>query len=156
VRSWIPFAALVLALSPLGVVHPVHVQGHSMEPALLDGDLRWALWAWASHRPRRGEVWVVEGPRGASVKRVVGLPGDLVAWSGADLWINGRRQAEPWVAHPERSGAGQQACGTGYLVLGDNRPASQDGRAWGALPVEALRGRILQGSPPAEGGGNEQ
>jgi signal peptidase I len=114
-----------------------------MEPALADGDLRWALRRWAGPAPRRGEIWVVEGPQGASVKRVLGLPGDLVAWRGPDLWINGQRQEEPWVVHPERSGEGQQACGTGYLALGDNRPQSQDGRSWGALPVKALRGRIL-------------
>src|SRR5664279_269757 len=52
-RPWIPFAALALALSPLLVVHPVRVSGHSMEPALAEGDLRWALRAWASSAPRR-------------------------------------------------------------------------------------------------------
>ena len=136
-------AALALTLSPLLVVHPVRVSGHSMDPALADGDRRWALRAWASPAPRRGEVWVVVGPHGSSVKRVLGLPGDVVAWSGPDLWINGRRLDEPWVKHPERSGDGRQACGDAYLVLGDNRPESQDGRAWGALPVRAMRGRIL-------------
>jgi len=143
VRPWIPVAALALALSPLLAVRPVLVAGHSMEPALRDGDLRWALRAWLSHAPRCGEVWLVDGPEGPSVKRVLGLPGDTVDWKGPDLWINGQRQAEPWVVFPERSGERSQACGTGYLVLGDNRPLSQDGRAWGALPARALRGRIL-------------
>jgi len=142
-RPWIPLAALGLALSPLLVVHPVWVSGHSMEPALHDGDLRVALRAWASHAPRRGEVWVVEGPQGPSVKRVLGLPGETVSWQGPDLWIDGQRLEEPWVLHPERSGEGRVTCGPGYLVLGDHRPQSQDGRGWGALPTGALRGRIL-------------
>ena len=142
-RPWIPIAALVLALSPLLVVHPVQVSGRSMEPALADGDLRWALRAWASAAPRRGEMWVVAGPQGVSVKRVLGLPGETVTWRGADLWINGQRLDEPWVTHPERSGEGRVTCGRGYLVLGDNRTASQDGRSWGAVPAQALRGRIL-------------
>jgi signal peptidase I len=142
-RPWIPLAALALALSPLAVVHPVRVSGHSMEPALADGGLRWALRAWASHPPRRGEVWVVDGPQGSSVKRVLGLPGDSVSWQGPDVWINGQRLDEPWVMHPERTCEGQQACGHGYLVLGDNRPDSQDGRSWGAVPRKALQGRIL-------------
>jgi signal peptidase I len=114
-----------------------------MKPALTDGDLRWALRAWASHAPRRGEVWVVAGPRGSSVKRVIGLPGETVTWRGADVWIDGRRLDEPWVIHPERSGEGQQVRGTGYLVLGDNRPESQDGRSWGMVPASAMLGRIL-------------
>lgn len=142
-RLWIPVTALVLALSPLLVVHPVRVSGHSMEPALHDGDLRWTLRAWASHAPRRGEVWVVEGPHGASVKRVLGLPAETATWQGPDLWINGQRLDEPWVIHPDRTGEGRQTCGEGYLVLGDNRPESQDGRSWGTLPIQAMRGRIL-------------
>lgn len=142
-KPWVPLIALSLALSPLLVVHPVRVSGHSMEPALKDGDLRWALRAWASHAPRRGEIWVVESPQGASVKRVLGLPGEVATWQGSDLCINGLRLDEPWVIHPERGGEGRQDCGTGYLVLGDNRPQSQDGRSWGAVTKQALRGRLL-------------
>jgi signal peptidase I len=142
-RPWIPLAALALALSPLLVVHPVRVAGHSMEPTLSDGDLRWALRAWASGAPRRDELWIVAGPQGPAIKRVLGLPGDVVVWRGPDLWINGQRHAEPWVTHPERTGVGQTSCGDGYLVLGDNRPESQDGRTWGPLAKRAMRGRIF-------------
>jgi signal peptidase I len=142
-KPWIPLMTLALVLSPLGMVHPVRVSGHSMEPALVDGDLRWALRTWASHAPRRGEIWVVEGPSGPSVKRVLGLPGETLTWQGPDVWINGQRFDEPWVVHPERRGYGQQACGNGYLVFGDNRPESQDGRNWGMVPAKAMRGRIL-------------
>lgn len=141
-RPWIPLAALALALSPLLVVHPVRVTGHSMEPALHDGDLRWCLRAWAIHAPLRGEIWVVAGPSGPSIKRVVGLPGETVDWRGSDVWINGQRLDEPWVVHPERIGEGRQKCGEGYLVLGDNRPESQDGRGWGAIPITAMRERV--------------
>jgi signal peptidase I len=142
-RPWIPITALAVALSPLLVLHPVRISGRSMEPTLLDGEVRWALRAWASHPPRRGEIWVVASPHGTSVKRVLGLPGETAAWQGPDLWINEARLNEPWVVHPERSGQGRQVCGKGYLVLGDNRPESQDGRSWGVLPETAMRGRIL-------------
>ena len=142
-RIWIPLTAVALALAPLLVLHPVRVSGHSMEPALADGDLRWALRRWASHAPRRGEVWVLDSPYGRSVKRIIGLPGETVTWKGPDLWIEGQRLDEPWVLHPERSGSGQRECGRGYLALGDNRPESRDGRSWGALPPSALLGRIL-------------
>ncbi len=142
-RHLVPLAALALALSPLAVVHPVRVEGHSMEPALRPNDLKWVLRAWASHAPRRGEVWIVEGPQGPTVKRVAGLPGEVVTWEGPDVQVNGMRLDEPWVLHPERSGSGTLTCGAGYLVLGDNRPQSQDGRAWGAVPVSAMTGRLL-------------
>lgn len=158
-RPWVPLAALALALAPLAVVHPVRVSGHSMEPTLHDGDLRWILRAWACPAPRRGEIWVVAGPEGSSVKRVLGLPGEVVTWQGPDLCIDGRRLEEPWVVHPDRSGQGRQACGPGYLVLGDNRPESRDGRSWGPLAPAALQGRLLSdgtlspGPGPAGNGG---
>jgi signal peptidase I len=142
-RFWIPFAALALALAPLAIVHPVCVAGRSMEPSLQNGDLRWVLRAWVSHPPRRGEIWVVTGPSGQSVKRVLGLPGETVAWQGPELRVDGHALDEPWVVQPERGGAGTQTCGDGYLVLGDNRPKSQDGRSWGAIPTGALQGRVL-------------
>ncbi|WP_306591247.1 signal peptidase I [Geothrix sp. 21YS21S-4] len=145
-RPWLPVAAVALTLSPLVAVHPVRIEGRSMEPVLRGGDLRWAVRAWAAPSPKRGEVWVVEGPSGSSIKRVIGLPGEVVAWNGPDLWIGDRRLDEPWVVHPERSGEGRQACGEGYLVLGDNRPDSRDGRAWGSLPKAALKARLLGGS----------
>lgn len=142
-KPWIPLAALALALSPLSVVHPVRVSGQSMDPALPAGELRFSLRAWASHSPRRGEIWVVAGPQGPSVKRIIGLPGETVTWKGPELWINGRRLDEPWVVQPERSGEGYWPCGKGYLVLGDNRTQSQDGRSWGAVSEKALLGRVL-------------
>ena len=142
-RHLVPLAALALALSPLAVVHPVRVEGHSMEPTLRPNDLRWVLRAWASHAPRRGEVWIVEGPQGDSAKRVAGLPGEVVTWEGPDVWVNGQRLDEPWVIHPDRSGGGTLVCGQGYLVLGDNRPESQDGRTWGPVPQSAMTGRLL-------------
>lgn len=142
-KPWIPLAALALALAPLAVVHPVRVAGRSMDPTLRDGDLRWVLRAWASHPPRRGEVWVVAGPEGQAVKRVLGLPGETVTWDGPDLRVDGRTLDEPWVVHPDREGEGSLACGSGYLLLGDNRPASRDGRTWGPLPLQALQGRLL-------------
>jgi signal peptidase I len=143
VKPWLPLAALALALAPLLVVHPMRVSGTSMAPTLRDGQLAWALRAWVSHAPRRGEVWLVAGPEGTSVKRVIGLPGEAVSWQGPDVWVQGQRLEEPWVQFPERGGEGRQACGSGYLVLGDNRPASQDGRSWGPLPPGAMRGRVL-------------
>ncbi len=142
-RPWVPLAALALALSPLAVVMPVRVQGRSMEPTLHDGQRLWVLRAWASPAPRRGEVWLAEGPHGPTVKRILGLPGESVGWNGPDLLVNGQRLAEPWVQHPERRGLGAVDCGEGYLLLGDNRPESQDGRRWGPLPRGALRGRAL-------------
>ncbi len=141
-KPWIPLAAAALALAPLAVVHPLRVQGRSMEPALHHGELRLVLRAWAAGPPRRGQVWVVAGPEGSAVKRVVGLPGERVELADGDLRIDGRRLDPPAGARLERQD-GAWSCGVGYFLLGDNRPASRDSRAWGPLPKSAFRGRVL-------------
>lgn len=145
-KPWLPLAALALALSPLAVVHPVRIAGRSMEPTLQDGNLRFALRAWVSPEPRRGEIWIVESPEGPSVKRVLGLPGETLDQVRGDLRLAGRFLEEPYLGTTEREDGGPWRCGEGYLVVGDNRPASRDGRTWGPLPRSAFRSRIL-GSP---------
>lgn len=142
-RPWVPVAALALALSPLAVVHPVRVKGRSMEPALRNGELAWALRAWCAGAPERGGQWLVEGPEGLSVKRVVGLPAERVEAKDGEILINGLRLQEPYVELEDHA-TGAWDCRDGYLMLGDNRPRSHDGRAWGPLPKSALRSRVLR------------
>lgn len=136
--------AVLIALSPLAVIHPVTVEGHSMEPGLHNGQLVLALWPWCAGSPRRGQVWIVEGPEGPAIKRLIGLPGETVSERGGDLWIGGARLAEPYVARVDATDGGPWSCGSGYLFLGDNRPDSEDGRAWGPLNRAALQSRVVQ------------
>lgn len=144
-KPWIPLAAVALALAPLAVVHPVRVEGRSMEPALKDGQLAWVLRAWAAGAPTRGQVWLVAAPEGPALKRVVGLPGEVLAQVDGELWSPARRLEEPYVSASDRGGGGPWRCGPGqYLVLGDNRPDSRDGRVWGPLPAAAFEGRVLR------------
>ncbi len=140
-----PFAwAILLAASPLAFVHPVHVAGHSMEPTLKDGELRLALRAWCAGEPGRGEVWVVKGPQGDAVKRVIGVPGETLQLKEGEIWNAGRVLVEPYVQKGDREAGGPWALGPKYFVMGDNRPASQDSRAWGPVPREAFEGKLLQ------------
>jgi signal peptidase I len=141
-KPWVPIAALALALSPLMVIHPVHVSGISMEPALRDGELVWALWARYGGQPSRGELWLVEAPEGMSVKRAVGLPGEHIQAKDGEIFINGSRLNEPYIRSSDHY-SGAWACGNGYLMLGDNRSQSHDGRAWGPLPKSALKSRVM-------------
>lgn len=142
-KLWIPFLSLGLALSPLAIVHPVRVQGCSMEPTLRNGQLCWILRSWAAGPPTRNQVWMVEAPDGPSLKRVLAIPGEGLEMREGDLFQAGRRLEEPYVHHPERHSAGPWEAKGGYLMLGDNRPESRDSRAWGPLPRKAFQGRVL-------------
>lgn len=145
-KPWIPLIALALALSPLTVVHPVRVQGHSMEPTLRNGQIGWALRNWAAGAPALREIWLVDTPDGPAIKRVIALPGEVLELRQGELLRRGRPVDETYVQHPERGNAGPWIAGEGYLVLGDNRPESRDSRAWGPLPRRAFRARLLEWS----------
>lgn len=142
-KARIALPALLLALAPLLVLRPVIVSGPSMEPAFREGELRWALRAWAAGAPKRGEVWVVTGPSGTSLKRVVGLPGETVVLKGPRLLVDARPLEEPWIRFPELEDQGPWTCGNGYLLLGDHRTVSVDGRRWGPLPRSAFLARLF-------------
>ncbi|HJW34767.1 MAG TPA: signal peptidase I [Holophagaceae bacterium] len=149
-KAWVPAAALALALSPFLVLRPSPVRGESMAPTFHEGQVAWGLRAWALPAPARGEVWVVLGPAGPSVKRVLGLPGETVELKGPRLTVDGRGIEEPYVRWPEPQDQGPWSCGAGYLVLGDNRPKSHDGRAWGPLPRAAFLARVRPGDSAAQ------
>lgn len=142
-KVWIPLFAVALALSPLTVVHPVRVAGHSMEPLLRDRSVHIGLRAWCAGKPRAGEIWLIDGPDGPVVKRVIGLPGDRLEQRQGELVLNGARLSEPYLTQFDLGDMGLWEAGDGYLLVGDNRRESLDSRMWGPLPRAAFRARLV-------------
>jgi signal peptidase I len=145
-KPWIPATALALAFLPLAFVHPLKVEGHSMEPALRNGSICLAVRAWCSESPKRGAVWLIDGPDGPAIKRVVGLPGEHLEQRDGEMFLNGQRLQEPFLQQFDQGNAGPWETGPGFLVLGDNRRESHDSRSWGPLPRSAFRSRVLVGT----------
>ena len=115
----------------------------------------------------RGDIIVFRRPAPPNdvlIKRVVGLPGDVLSVSNGDLYVNGRQLDEPYVdrvdglveptdpadamasgdtrapwslVHPYRVPSGH------YFVMGDNRTDSADSRYWGTVPRQAIIGRAF-------------
>ena len=97
------------------------------------------------HPPRRGEVIIFEFPRDPTrdfVKRVVGVPGDLVEIENGVTFINGEELSEPYITQKDRRDMDPVEVEEGtYFVLGDNRRASNDSRDWGTVPAGNIIGR---------------
>lgn len=110
-------------------------------------------------KPKRGDVIVFVAPLKATsgkkkdfIKRCIGVPGDTVVLKNKVLYINGEKQLEPYICHkdsriypPEYSprdnfGPLQVPAGS-YFAMGDNRDHSFDGRFWGPVPQERIKGR---------------
>jgi signal peptidase I len=112
--------------------------------------------------PARGDVVVLTAPDTGIVllKRVVGLPGDRVRVHDGKLEVNGElvhmeeRDGVPYEAlgvapHPlDLENGGGPDFGPSilppdrYLVLGDNRGNSRDGRFFGLVDRDALLGHV--------------
>jgi signal peptidase I len=105
--------------------------------------------------PQRGDIVVFPFPRDPTrdfIKRVVGLPGERIEVRNHRVYVNGEALKEPYVKlderaamHPSRfSHWGPEVVPPGKLfVLGDNRDNSADGRDWGFLESDRVKGRAF-------------
>ena len=101
--------------------------------------------------PERGNIvtfWSDELDK-LLVKRVIGLPGDTVSFSGGYVYINGQRLEEEYLDQQGGTISPDQSSFTvpeGCLFfLGDNRSGSNDARYWeeSYIPVGNVKARVL-------------
>jgi signal peptidase I len=85
------------------------------------------------------------GLGGTYVKRLIGLPGDVVSEADGVLSVNGRVVSEPYVDLANRDHeSGEWRVPKGhYFFMGDNRTHSCDSREWGSVPRSDLIGPVL-------------
>jgi len=123
--------------------------------------------------PERGDVVVFrfpENPQIDYIKRVVGLPGDEIAYHNKQLYLNGELIETTelsrstfgfteYTRYQENLGGYQHQMQVSsnpaqfdlvttvpqghYFVMGDNRDNSNDSRVWGFVPDENLKGRAF-------------
>ncbi len=85
-------------------------------------------------------------PQSEFIKRVIGIPGDIIEARDGDLLVNGVVQIEPYRKYPDEPmpDFGPVVVGPGELfVMGDNRRASQDSRYFGTIPIEDVVGKAF-------------
>jgi signal peptidase I len=129
-----------------------NVDGTSMEPNLHDKELILVdKWTYMFRAPARGDVIVFIAPPHPSmdyVKRVIGIPGDVITIRNTTVIVDGVTLNEPYVA-PQNQGnlfaskniTNMVVPANDYFVLGDNRAVSSDSRDWGFVPKANIIGR---------------
>ncbi len=85
-------------------------------------------------------------PQSEFIKRVIGIPGDVIQARNGDLLVNGVVQIEPYLKNPDSPipDFGPVDVAPGQLfVMGDNRRASQDSRYFGTIPIDDVVGKAF-------------
>ncbi len=108
-------------------------------------------WLYKNDGPEYGDIIVFKYPKNPSIdyiKRVVGLPGDVMQMRNKQLYRNGQPVEEAYITHsrPNSMGVLDNTAEfvipeNEYYTLGDNRDNSEDSRAWGSVHRDAIYGK---------------
>ncbi|MGX9686994.1 signal peptidase I [Deinococcus wulumuqiensis] len=168
-RTWVLGALLPVYLLTTFVGTLARVDGESMEPNLHGRELllllkypRWLhAWGLTGEYLQRGDVVIFKAPadspyafetlygvrhRPYNIKRVIGLPGDVIAFRDGELWRNGVKVAESYAsAEGYVNDEGPLTVPPGKLwVMGDNRRtgSSLDSRSYGPVDLRDVAGPV--------------
>ncbi|MFM8320097.1 MAG: signal peptidase I [Chloroflexota bacterium] len=140
--------ALVLFLAIDFATARIRVQSISMQPTLYEHDfvlVNKLAYRWGDIE--RTDIIVFNPPISAApepyIKRVIGLPGDVVRIVGGNVYVNDELLHENYLAaEPGYNGIWNVPEGS-VFVLGDNRNNSSDSHQWGMVPIENIIGKAL-------------
>lgn len=154
------------------ILQAYRIPSSSMEDTLLKGDHILAtkftygltmpfttkkIWG-ADRIPARGDIIIFTFPVNHEmdfVKRVIGLPGDVIEVRDKKVYINGKRYEIPYEKYTDpfsinigpnkvRDFYGPVTVSPGHVfAMGDNRDQSFDSRFWGQVPIENIKGKAF-------------
>jgi signal peptidase I len=130
------------------VLLPVEVEGPSMLPTYRDRSVHVInRLAYLFHEPQRGDVVAIGLEAGNHVmylKRIVGLPGETVAFHQGQLYINGKPIEEPYLRL--RGNWEHEAVPVPLdriYVVGDNRDMEWEGHEKGRARRGLIVGKVI-------------
>lgn len=153
--SWmrvILLTVLIVLLSRHFLFEPVAVHGESMMPTFEEDD---KVVLAKIYTIENFDMIVFTAPNGVNfIKRVIGVPGDVISMVDDQLYLNGKTQAEPYLEKNLKI-AKQRGMirltedfkeftvpAESYFVLGDNRLNSTDSRILGFISEKSIVGEV--------------
>lgn len=155
--EWVKAFLIAIALAFVVrafLMTPIEVKGASMEPTLHSQE---RMFVTKIGEPKRFDIVVFHATEDKDyIKRVIGLPGDVVEYKDDVLYINGKPYEEPYLDKSKKqisyglltgsfklseTAVGSDVVPEGHVfVLGDNRRNSKDSRHIGAVPIDSIVG----------------
>lgn len=147
IKDSISFIVIILAiiLVRLFIVTPVRVDGPSMNDTLHDGDI--LLLDKYDNKYERFEIVVFNYNGERLIKRIIGLPGEVVSYKNNKLYINGNEIEDNYgLGYTEdfelKNLNLTKIPDNEYLVMGDNRNDSLDSRYFGTISKDKILGSV--------------
>lgn len=129
------------------ILLPIRTEGISMLPTYHNHQFNCVnRLAYLRHEPRRGDIVSVRlaGTSIMYMKRIIGLPGETVAFHAGHTYINGQLLAEPYVKTNCDWEMEPVVCGpTQYYVVGDNRSMPFELHTKGRAERDHIVGKLL-------------
>ena len=153
--SWVrdlAFSVLIAVILIVFIYQPVKVEGTSMMPTLTDQErifINKFTYHFGLGEIQRGDMvvfWFPLDPQKSYIKRVIGIPGDVVRIDAGQVYVNEKALAEEYVPdeYRDRVSYEEHRVPPGqYFVLGDHRSSSSDSRTWGFVGREAIYGKAV-------------
>lgn len=132
---------LIVVLLKTYVVTPIRVSGDSMKDTLHNKDIL-ILNKISYHFQdiKRFDIVVLDNENEYIIKRVIGLPGEKIAYKNNKLYVNDKEVKENY-SHKKTEDFTVTVPKNKYYVLGDNRVNSVDSRILGAFPKNKILGK---------------
>jgi signal peptidase I len=153
IRVWTRDLLIAIGLALVIIVflyQPVKVEGTSMAPLLSDQERIFInKFVYRFEPIERGDVVVFWYPLDRSksfIKRVVGLPGEVVEIRRGAVYVNEKMVPEPYVPpqYEDLSDFGPvRVPRDSYFVMGDHRISSNDSRVFGPVASRYIYGRAV-------------
>jgi signal peptidase I len=148
--EFIIIIALVLVLIITACVKPTIVSGQSMDDTLHNGNyLIVNKLAYKFGEPKHGDIIVFDSgdeEHELWVKRVIGLPGDVIKTDDKTLYINDAKASEPYIKKGTVAQGEMQTWTVpegAIFVMGDNRNNSTDSRIIGCVEDKRILGKAV-------------
>ncbi len=148
---------IVAALATIFLVNYVaaayKIKGDSMYSVLKDQERiiisRLALKTGAINRFDIVVLYKPNEPNKSLIKRIIGLPGELIEIKDGEVYINDKKLDQPFLAGKENPLYKKDNMKPllieqdHYFVMGDNRAVSQDSRNFGPVPATYIFGKTI-------------
>ncbi|KAF1298068.1 signal peptidase I [Enterococcus sp. JM4C] len=159
-KLWLIIRYIIIAVAMVFLIRgflliPIEVEGNSMEGTLKQGDM--ILMEKITPIKRFDVVLFQLSDGNTYIKRVIGLPGDKIEYEKDQLYINGKKIEEPFLANEAKNSEEKMPYTTNftlenllgmrklpedsYFVMGDNRRVSKDSRSFGVVTSQDIFGK---------------